>query len=97
MIEVRVGEPYGAKTHTTLLDRGDQLLTVIPGVNDDRIASFAIDKEIGVLLEWPRFEGDDIEGHFLPVHAVAMASRRAVRNFSAAIAAVVASPTAVVT
>src|SRR5687767_8539148 len=95
VVEMGVRQPDGAEFRFRLLDRGDQLIAIVTRVHDRRVAAVAIDDEVGVFLERPGLERENVENR--GVHAVAIASRRAVRYFSAAMAAVVASPTAVVT
>ena len=95
MVEMGVRQPDRTELRLGLFDCGDQLIAIITRVDDCRVTTVAVHDEVRVFLQRPGLERDDFENR--GVHAVAIAARRAVRYFSAAIAAVVASPTAVVT
>ena len=95
MVEMRMRQPDCTESGTGLLHTGDQSISIISRVHHRRFTAVAIDDEPGVLLKGTGLEPDDLERRI--AHAGSVASRRAERNFSAAMAAVVASPTAVVT
>lgn len=97
VINVRVREPNGSKIHFTGAHDVRKLSAAVARIYKDGVSRMTVLEEVGVLLEWTDDKG-------LDVHALAASevdgdatSRSAVRYFSAATAAVVASPTAVVT
>src|SRR5687767_13424597 len=95
VVEMGVGQPDGSQVSANVCDRGDQAFTFVPRIYDRCLTAVAIHDEIAVLLKGTGFERQELERR--QRHTGTPASRRAVRNFSAAMAAVVASPTAVVT
>lgn len=95
VIEVGVRQPDGPQSDPDLFYSGDQPNCVIARIDQRRVEALAIPHEVRVFLKRAGLERDDLERW--RGHADNAASRRAARNFSAAMAAVVASPTAVVT
>src|SRR6266540_5069297 len=93
VIDVRVGEPDGHRLGTRLLDLMENQARVLAGIDDGALARLLVDDEKAVLGEHAVGDRDDL--HFLPLPSP-WCSRRDLRYFSTAIAAVVASPTAVV-
>lgn len=94
VIEVGMRQPDGPEAGSGGLDCRNQAGSLGTRVDQNGISRPGIPDEVRVGLQ--RTDGDDFNrGHSGQPEATAL--RRAVRYFSAAIAAVVASPTAVVT
>src|SRR5205823_7974833 len=100
VIDVRVRQPDCLDGSARRPHHLDELLRLGTGIDERRASRRRIDDEITVLLE--RADGTPIDLHaeYPPVPMMSGGcppSSRALRYFSTAIAAVVASPTAVVT
>ncbi len=93
VIDVRVSEPDGHGLRCRLLDLMENQARFLAGIDDGALVRLLVDDEKAVLGEHAVGDRDDL--HFLPLPSPCC-SRRDLRYFSTAIAAVVASPTAVV-
>ena len=85
VVEMRVGQPDPDGLRARLLDLVEDQARLLARIHDGALPRLLVDDEVAVLGEHAVRDLDDL--HFLPL---------ALRNFSTAIAAVVASPTAVV-
>jgi hypothetical protein len=95
VVEVSMGEPDPADPPPALLRRGQEERRLFTGINQDGVGTGRIEDQIAVLGELAIGQADDAQRSGQA--AVSAAASRALRNFSTAMAAVVASPTAVVT
>src|SRR5687768_16528978 len=82
------------------LDFGHEPVAIAARIDNSRCAATRIGYDVGVLLKWPEYERNDNHDEYPPVPMIigsAAPLRSDVRYFSTVIAAVVASPAAVVT
>src|SRR6266480_489704 len=94
MIDVRVGQPDRVRLPPGLFDLMENEPRLLTRIDDDAATCVLVDDEIGILCERAVGDRNDVHGFAAP--ATWPFSRNALRYFSTAIAAVVASPTAVV-
>ncbi len=85
MVDMRVCEPDGNRLRARFPELMEDQAGLFTGIDDGALARLLVDNEVAILGEHAVRDRDDL--HFLPL---------ALRNFSTAMAAVVASPTAVV-
>ncbi len=99
VIDVGVGEPDGLESPGPGAKLRQEHGRLLARVHDDRLAGPGVGHQVAVLGELAVGQRDDIEAVWQHAHAWTAIpwALRSVRYFSTAIAAVVASPTAVVT
>jgi hypothetical protein len=97
VIEVSVGEPDGANAPAVPDRRSEELVCLLARVDQDGIGRFGVEYQVAVLRELAIGNRNDVEAECRQAASTATRALRSVRYFSTAIAAVVASPTAVVT
>jgi len=94
---MRVGQPDSRELASRFGGRGEKALGLLAGVDQDRLGRIGVVDEIAILCELPVGERNDREGRGRQLTSAGARVRRSAKYFSTAIAAVVASPTAVVT
>src|SRR6185312_7483198 len=99
VIQMRVRDPDRTKGRAARFDHIQKLVRIGTGIDDDGIAGLLVDDEIRVLLERADGTRQNLHTAYPPVATIRPTdeSRSDARYFSAAIAAVVPSPAAVVT
>jgi len=97
VVQVGVGEPDRADPAFALRRGGEKRFGLLAGVDQDRLGAFGIEDEIAVLGELAVGKRNDFEVRCRQAASAFPRVFRSFRYFSTAIAAVVASPTAVVT
>src|SRR5690348_9145239 len=97
---MRVREPDRVEHRFRLLDHRDEDVRLVTGINERGVIRRLVDREIRVLLKRSDYARLELHTVYPPVPSIGSLgspSASAFKYFSAAIAAVVASPTAVVT
>ena len=97
VIEMGVGEPDAGDPALALRGGSEKLFAFLAGIDEDSLRASRVEDEIAILGELAVGKRNDLEGSSRQEASAFPRVFRSVRYFSTAIAAVVASPTAVVT
>lgn len=97
VVEMRVGQPDRRDAAVCLRRGGEKALGLLAGVDHDGLGRIGMVDEVAILCELPVGERNYCEARDRQLTSAGARLRRSARYFSTAIAAVVASPTAVVT
>src|SRR3989441_2401635 len=95
VIEVGMREPHGDRARPSCAHLFENEAGLLPWIDDGALARGLVDHEVAVLEERAVGDGNDLHEAAAAFVFACSRSRRAATYFSTAIAAVVASPTAV--